>query len=75
MYYQHIFSLFLIVIGTAFAAPSPHIGMINNDDVRDIGAVYSQAEFSSAPTFLLMDKQSPRCFPLYVISSLLHRSH
>ena len=75
MYYQHIFSLFLIVIGMAFAAPSPHIGMINNDDIRDIGAVYSQAEFSSAPTFLLMDKQSPRYFPLYVISSLLHRSH
>ncbi|KAI4631349.1 hypothetical protein J4E83_002880 [Alternaria metachromatica] len=38
--------------------------MINNDNVRDVGAVYSQAEFSSAPTFLLMDKQSPRCIPL-----------
>ncbi|KAI4689401.1 uncharacterized protein J4E88_002753 [Alternaria novae-zelandiae] len=33
--------------------------MTNNDNVRDVGAVYSQAEFSSAPTFLLMDKQSP----------------
>ena len=75
MYYQHVLSLLLIVVGMAFAAPSPHIGMINNDDVRDVGAVYSQAEFSSAPTFLLMDKQSPRCIPLYVIPSLFHRSH
>ncbi|KAI4946583.1 hypothetical protein J4E91_007272 [Alternaria rosae] len=64
MYYQYVLSLLLIVVGMAFAAPSPHIGMINNDDVRDVGAVYSQADFSSAPTFLLMDKQSPRCIPL-----------
>lgn len=71
MYYQDVLSLLLIVVGMAFAAPSPHVGMINNDDVRDVGAVYSQADFSSAPTFLLMDKQSPRCIPRYVISPLL----
>ena len=74
MYYQHVLFLILIFVGMAFAAPSPHIGMINNDDIRDVGAVYSQAKFSSAPTFLLMDKQSPRCIPLYVISSLFHRT-
>ena len=31
----------VLALATAIAAPSPHIGMVNNDDVRDVGAVYS----------------------------------
>ncbi|KAG9195464.1 hypothetical protein G6011_00585 [Alternaria panax] len=51
----------VFAIGVAFAAPSPHIGMVNNDDIRDVGAVYSQPGYASKPIFLLMDKKNPAC--------------
>jgi hypothetical protein len=71
MQYQHFLFVFLFVVGMAFAVPSPHIGMVDNDRVRDVGAVYSQPGYSSKPTFLLMNKQEPRCVPLYVTPSPL----
>jgi hypothetical protein len=54
-----------------FAAPSLHIGMVNNDDVRDVGAVYSQPGYASKATFLLMNKKTSTCNPLYATSSIL----
>ncbi|RII24710.1 hypothetical protein CUC08_Gglean011722 [Alternaria sp. MG1] len=54
----------VLALATAIAAPSPHIGMVNNDDVRDVGAVYSQPGYASKPEFLLMDKKIPKCNPL-----------
>jgi hypothetical protein len=56
----------LFASSMAFAAPSPHIGMVNNNDIRDVGAVYSQPGYASDPTFLFMDKKMPKCNTLYV---------
>ncbi|KAL1795784.1 hypothetical protein ACET3X_006008 [Alternaria dauci] len=57
-------SIAVFANGVVLAAPSPHMGMVNNNDVRDIGAVYSQPGYASKPEYLLMDKKTPACFPL-----------
>ena len=61
----------VLSLAMAMAAPSPHIGMLNNDDVIDVGAVYSQLGYASKPEFLLMDKKIPKCNPLYATLPIL----
>jgi hypothetical protein len=58
------FAVVLYLIGMAFAAPRPHIGMINNADVQDVGVVYPLPNYGGDATFLLIYKGEPRCMPL-----------
>jgi len=62
--FQHLLFLAASLIGMVFAAPRPHIGMIDNDVARDVGAVFNKPTYNSSATFLLMNKISPQCMPL-----------
>ncbi|KAF1939203.1 hypothetical protein EJ02DRAFT_497698 [Clathrospora elynae] len=57
-------------MGIALAAPRPHIGMVNNDYVRDVGAVYPNLAYGGEGTFLLEAKNKPECITLYNIVSI-----
>jgi hypothetical protein len=66
------FQLFLLAgfcfIGITFAAPRPHTGMINDDNVRDVGAVFSASNYGAEGTFILQNKKKSQCMSLYVPS-------
>jgi hypothetical protein len=68
---QKFLSIALFAVGVVFAAPNPHIGMVNNNNVRDVGAVYSRPGYASQPAFLLMDKNKPACYSRYANPSIL----
>ncbi|PZD23726.1 hypothetical protein A1F96_09985 [Pyrenophora tritici-repentis] len=67
MTFQKSLLLAAFLIGMVFAAPRPHIGMIDNEVARDVGVVFTQPHFQSPATFLLLDKVSPQCMPLAAI--------
>ena len=56
--------LALYLIGMALAVPRPHNGMIDTPSICDAGVIFSSPNYASKGTFLLMDKQTPRCMPL-----------
>ncbi|KNG50366.1 hypothetical protein DDE82_005924 [Stemphylium lycopersici] len=58
------------LIGMAIAIPRPHNGMVNTPSVRDVGVTFSSPNYASEGTFLLMDKQTPRCMPFATIASV-----
>ncbi|KAE8825195.1 hypothetical protein PTNB73_08191 [Pyrenophora teres f. teres] len=60
-----VFAAFLV--GTVFTAPHPHVGMVDNEVARDVGAVFTQPHFQSPATFLLLNKASPQCMPLAAV--------
>jgi len=62
--FQHLLLCATFIIGMVFAAPRPHIGMIDNDVARDVGAVFTEPTYNSSATFLLMNKINPECMPL-----------
>lgn len=49
------------------ALPEPHRGMINNDDMRDIGVTYAGANFTGTKKFIFETKKGASCLPLYVL--------
>jgi hypothetical protein len=61
-------AMVLCLFGITFAAPRAHIGMINDINVQDVGAVYPFANYGGTSTYLLMTKQQPQCMQLYASS-------
>lgn len=58
----------MLIIGLTMAVPEPHRGMIDNDDVRDVGVVYTKPDFAGTKKFIFEVKAEPGCLALYVYS-------
>lgn len=58
--------LTLLFVMFAAAVPEPHRGMIDNDDIRDVGVVYTAANFTGTRKFIFETKRELKCLPLYV---------
>lgn len=58
------FTTFLLA-GMAVALPEPHVSMIDNANVRDVGMTYNKENFQGASKFVLQFKQDTQCLDLY----------
>ncbi|KAF1844866.1 uncharacterized protein K460DRAFT_416229 [Cucurbitaria berberidis CBS 394.84] len=53
----------LCLISMTLVASLPHTGMINDEFVRDVGAVYTEPGYGGKASFLLALKAEPKCMP------------
>lgn len=65
---RHHITMALLMVANlvAFSKGAPHLGMIDNEKMRDVGVAYSGPDFTGVPTLLIQSKNQPSCEPLYV---------
>jgi hypothetical protein len=54
----------LAILGLVAATPSPHVGMVDTAQLRDVGVVYTEPNFRGERTFIYEVKDSPQCLNL-----------
>jgi hypothetical protein len=58
----------LSLLGLSMALPEPHTGMVDNGDIRDVGAIYSKPNYQGTHNFIYEIKGKPDCLALYVFT-------
>jgi hypothetical protein len=56
----------LCLIALTMALPSPHEGFVDTQTLRDVGILYSEANFKGENTLVYEIKNTPECLPLCV---------
>jgi hypothetical protein len=56
----------LCLVAMTTALPSPHEGFVDTPTLRDVGILYSEANFKGDNTFVYEIKAESECLPLYV---------
>jgi hypothetical protein len=52
------------VISLVLAVPKPHIGMVDTAELRDVGVIYTKANYEGERKFIYHVKTKPECLPL-----------
>jgi hypothetical protein len=64
---KQLFALVVLcLVAVTMALPSPHDGFVDTPTIRDVGMLYSEADFKGENTFVYEIKAEPGYLPLYV---------
>jgi hypothetical protein len=55
------------VVSLVGAIPKPHVGMVDTADLRDVGVIYTKANYEGEPKFIYHIKAKPECMALYAL--------
>jgi hypothetical protein len=66
--------ILFILAGIVMALPQPHTGMVDNDNVRDVGVIYTTTNFEGSAKFVFEIKAKPECLPLCVVHGITKKT-